>query len=181
MWGLMGTETQKPGPGEGGERPAGWRHGGETLIASRCNVHTDGSRERVPNTQATGPRQEGVPAGGPSTLCAGNPWGRPACHGSGLQAVPSGPLPSRLAVLGPAGAPTPSAGSAGCRGPKPGSVSHTVTHELSALPPGGRGEGQGGVQTPDSREGGTWAPGHARPHLWPRAPCQRCPRPSGPR
>lgn len=110
--------------------------------------------------QATGPKAGGCPGRWAQRPLCRDPWGRPACHGSGLQAVPSGPLPSRLAVLSPAGAPTPSAGSAGCRGPKPGSVFHTVTHELSALPPGGARGGAG--RGPDTRRQG-------RGHLGPRA------------
>ena len=111
--GSDGHRDSEARPGESGhERPVGWKHGGKTLTVSRSNVHTDGLGKQVPSARATGPRAGRRPGRWAqcSLFGAGPP---PTALGSGL--CPQDPCSSRLAIPGPAGAPTPSAGAAGCR------------------------------------------------------------------
>lgn len=73
-------------------------------LGVRCTRTGQGNGFQTQGPQA--PRR-GCPGRRAQRPLCREPLGQAHPHGSGLQAVPSGPLPSRLAVLGPQGPPCP--------------------------------------------------------------------------
>lgn len=122
------------------------------MPVSRCKVHTDGSGKRVPNAGATGPKARVSWKTGPAPSVQGAPRAGPPprlwAPGCALRASPlqaGGP--------GPAGAPMPSAVSAG------GSPTSSLRRR-----PGGVGRGGEGSRRPTAGKGApgalTYGPEH---------------------